>query len=708
MLRPDPKNRPPTAQTANPDESREDPWMGRARSAYQSSTSYVDTNFRKQWEDSIRAFNGLHPTDSKYNSPAFAKRSALYRPKTRSVIRKNEAAAAAAFFSNMDVVSITADDESNKAQLVSAEVMKALLQYRLKKSIPWFLFVMGSIQDAQVVGTPCAHIYWDHRVRASDAPAPVEAEPADEDPENPRQNDLPAGAFTLGGGQEEAPQLTAPVGPELPKPYVDKPVMDLVPIENMRIDPSANWMDPINSSPYVIHLIPMYVMDIEAKMESGEWKRMSTAQIQSAMESSSDSTRTARQKDRDDPQSGENRAYEEIDIVWVQRHIHRDRHDQDWEFYTLSDVAMLTPARKLKDVVFHGKRPYVMGTFIVEAHKAFASGVPQLGKGLQDEANEIVNQRLDNVKFAMNKRWFAKRGKDVDVGALVRNVAGSVTMMDDPTNDVREITTQDVTASAYEEQNRVNLDFDELTGNFNPASLIANGGGQAPARNMALLNQSNGTLVEYGIRAFVETFIQPCLRQMVLLEQEYETDRVILSLAGKNAQLFQRFGIDEVTDEMLMQELSLEVNVGMGATDPAQKLQKFLTGMTSYSNILKTAPPGLNPVEVGKEIFAHLGYRDPTRFFTTDNPQVVQLQEQLQAMGAQLAEANKKLTDKETQQVVGLQKTRETNETKKQVATIQENAANTRAVAIHMRTLLSEHNAREHEQSRPQRPASRA
>lgn len=702
MLRPDPRNHAPTAQTANPDEDNDpDGWLQRARSAFRTSTNYVDSNFRKGWEDSIRAFNNQHPTDSKYTSPAFAKRSQLYRPKTRSVIRKNEAAAAAAFFSNMDIMSIKPEDQSSKAQLASADIMLALMNYRLNKSIPWFMVVQGGIQDAQVTAA-CAHVYWDYRVKKQPPAAAVVVEEAPVDPENPPQPDLPAGAFVM--GEQPAPEAAPAPAPEQepPKPYVDKPVVDLFPIENLRLDPSANWMDPVNSSPYLIHMMPMYVMDIKAKIESEEWLPVSDQLLSSAIDGSPDSTRVARQKDRDDPQAADTRAYTDVDIVWVQRHIHR-RDDEDWQFYTLGDLAMLSEPVLLKEVVFHGRRPFVVGTFILETHKIFPNGVAQIGKGLQDEANEIVNQRLDNVKFAMNKRWFAKRGKDVDVAALVRNVAGSVTMMDDPTNDVREITTPDVTGSAYEEQNRINLDFDELTGNFNPASLIANGGGQAPARNMALLNQSNGTLVEYGIRVFVETFVKPVLRQLMLLEQEYETDRVILSLAGKNAQLFQKFGVDQVTDEMLMQELTLEVDVGMGATDPQQKLGKFLTGMTSYAGIVKQAPPGLNQVEVGKEIFAHLGYRDASRFFTTDNPQVVQLEGQLKEVMGKLAEAEKKLQDKQTAQVVGLTKTRETNQTKVKVAAIQEDAANTRALAIHMRTMMSEANQRDHERTLPRR-----
>src|SRR5712671_3824963 len=83
------------------EEGDEGYWIKRARHAYYSSTDYLDSNYRKSWEDSIRNFNNMHSLDSKYMNPAYAKRSSIFKPKVRSVIRKNEAAAAAAFFSNM-------------------------------------------------------------------------------------------------------------------------------------------------------------------------------------------------------------------------------------------------------------------------------------------------------------------------------------------------------------------------------------------------------------------------------------------------------------------------------------------------------------------------------------------------------------------------------------------------------------------------------
>lgn len=705
-MQPDHKNVAPTAQKKEDGQdtrSSDGDWLRRAQAAFLTSTTYVDTSLRKNWDDSIRAFNNQHPSDSKYLNPAYDKRSHLYRPKLRSVMRKNEAVAAAAFFSNIDVVDITPTDQSNKLEVASSEIMKQLLQYRLTKSIPWFQIALGGLQDAQNIGVVCAHIYWDYKTKPQVEAAEIEIKPMEaSDEEYPKQAELPEGTLIadetnkLTSTQAEAAQsvdVKAVVGP---KPISDKPVIKLIPVENLRVDPSCAWEDPVNSSPYVIELIPMYAMDIKTKMTSGEWRKYGDGMLRAAGETQPDSTRSARVKDRADQYDSTGKELMDYEIVWVQRHIHR-RDDEDWEFYTLGDVAMLTTPRSLSETVFHGKRPYVMGCCVLETHKPYPSSIPQLGRGLADEANEIANQRIDNIKFVLNKKYFIKRGKDVDIGGLVRNVPGGVVSMDDPINDVREITWPDVTSSAYEEQGRIDNDMAELLGNFNSAQVMADHGIQGPARNMAILSQSAGTLVEYLLRTYVETFVQPVLRQLIALEQSYETDQVILAIAAKKANLLQKYGIDQVTDELLEQELTLTVNVGMGATDPGLKLQKFVTAMNSYVSMAAKPVPGLNLQEVGKEIFGHLGYSDGTRFFTSDNPQVAQLQQQLQQAQQIIQQLQAKANDKMAAHQVKIATTQHNNETKLQAVHIHEDNENMRNAVTHSRALVEAQNQRKHE-----------
>lgn len=544
-----------------------------AREAYTASTTFFDASIRGQIEGNLRQFQGIHPNGSKYHSDTYRARSRLFRPKTRTTIRKNEATAAEALFSTTDVVSVKPNDESNEIQQISAEVMQELLAHRLKKSIPWFLTAIGAYQDAQTVGVCISHQDW-----VFDA-----------------------------------------------KRKIDKPVIELLPIENVRIDPGANWADPINSSPYIIRMIPMYVKDVRARMTriddktgAPKWLPVADSVILSAMNGYSDTTRMTRERGRTDSKE-QSQAIRDFAIVWVHQNI-VEVDGEDVIFYTLGTLSMLSQPVPLRDVYFHGKRPFVMGCCILETHKTYPGGVAEISKDVQAEINEIANQRIDNVKFAMNKRYFVKRSKQVDIRSLTRNVPGSVTMLTD-LDDVKVQETNDVTSSSYQEQDRLNSDFDDVAGTFSQSSVASNRKLNETVGGMNLLTTNANQVSSYQLRTFVETWVEPVLEQLVLLEQHYETDIALLAMAGKNAGLMQKFGTDEVTDELLMQELTTRVNVGIGSTNPQDQINSFMLGMTNLRNILADGlleKYGMNVQEVIKELFGKLGYADGSRFFNIE------------------------------------------------------------------------------------------
>ena len=617
-------------------------WTQRAKDAKRFATTYVDSNYRRLWEDSIRAFNNQHAGSSKYNSETFRKRSNIYRPKTRTVIRKNEAAAAAAFFSNLDLIDVQPLNGKDKAQMISAAITKELLQYRLRKTIPWFHVVLGGIQDAQVQGTAAAHVYWKFSTRKDRNGNLVKAD--------------------------------------------DKPCVDLIPIENLLIDPSAHWYDPINTSPYVIHQIPMYYGEVKERMsrpdpKGRKWKFYDEATFRN-MENPDDSTRQARMGTQEDP-TGKRRDISDYDIVWIDRHIHRWR-GNDYEFYTINSEHLLTEPELLENTVFHGKRPYVMGVSILETHKPMPSSVPKLVEGLQAEANEVANQRLDNVKFVLNKRWFAKRGKNVDLPSLVRNVPGGITLLDDPEGDVKEVTWQDVTSSAYKEQELLNADFDDLAGNFSPNAVKQQRTPRESEGTMMQLAAPSNLLTEYMLKTYVDTFITPIIRQLVLLEQHYETDQVILALAGEQAEIYQKYGVNEVTDEMLDNELTVDVNVGMGATDPVSRLQRFAFAVSTFQRLALKPPPGVNLEEIWKEIMALSGYKNGDRFSTNVDPDKANAQKTIMALNQKLQQLQLKLHDRHESNAVKLQTAREKNATALTTTSMKHKHENTRLYAEHL------------------------
>jgi hypothetical protein len=432
----------------------------------------------------------------------------------------------------------------------------------------------------------------------------------------------------------------------------DKPCVELIPIENIRFDPGADWLDVVNSTPYLIRMVPMYVSDVKAMMATTDrktgqpkWKNLSDGEIRQAM-SDFDSIRQQRENRREDPKAENNAPLQEFEIVWCHENFIR-LDGEDVVYWTMGTQHMLTEPTPLADVYFTGERPIVIGNATIEAHRAVPDSLVQLGSQLQREANDVVNQRLDNVKLVLNKRWKAKRGKNVDVPSLHKNMAGSVTMMDS-LDDVEEINWPDVTSSAYQEQDRINVDYDELVGNFSGSSVMTNRQLNETVGGMSLLNGGASQLTEYMLRTFVETWVEPTLRQLVKLEQQYETDMVILGLAGEKAQMLQKYGIQPDLDKMLNQDLTVRVNVGMGATDPHTKLQKFTLAVKTYAEAVQMIPDS-DREAVRKEIFGLAGYRDGGRFFQEqDSPQSAKISE-MEGMVKQLDGVVQKLTQENEQ-----------------------------------------------------------
>jgi hypothetical protein len=594
-------------------------WEKLARDAYRSSTSYIDNNYRKKWDNGIRMFNNMHPKDSKYNSESYRYRSKIFRPKTRSVARKHEATAASAFFSNLDVVSVSPTDMDSPQQAASSFLHKELIQYRLTKTIPWFVTLIGAFQDTIKTGVCVSFQYWKYKSRKT-----MEERQAD-------YNGIP---ITVNVPVEEIIE--------------DEPCIELIPVENYRFSPSAKWYDAANTSPYNIIIFPMEIIKIKQRMESEDsagrkWKKYNDQDIRNSIQNYYDSTESERIQNR---QSGRDKLegpLKDYETAFVHLNI-VEKLDGKYVYYTLGPDRLLSEPEPLQEVFLHGKIPICVGFSIIETHNPMPSGLASLGEPLQREVNEIANSRADNVRLVLNKRWFVRRNASIDTDSLMKNVPGGVTMVSNVDSDIKEVTWNDVTNSSYQEQDRLNVDIDELLGNFASSSVMTNRKLNETVGGMQIMAQGANALTEYTIRTFVETWVEPVLRQLILLEQEYETDERIMQIASGKAKLMERFGISEVTDDILRQELHLTINVGMGATDPQTRMQKFVGAIQTYLALAQQLPPDTNINEVRNELFGLAGYKDSMRFFTGQvDPRIVQMTQQMQQMQAQLQQVTQQL-----------------------------------------------------------------
>ena len=125
-----------------------------------------------------------------------------------------------AAFSNREIVTVEPGNPNDLMSVASAAAMKEVLEYRLTKTIPTFEIYCGGVQDAQVTGQVCSYQYWEYEQ-------------------------------TKDGVKKK-----------------DKPCIELRPIENIRFDAGASWLDPVNTSPYFADIIPMYVCDVQSMMKN--------------------------------------------------------------------------------------------------------------------------------------------------------------------------------------------------------------------------------------------------------------------------------------------------------------------------------------------------------------------------------------------------------------------------------------------------------
>lgn len=564
-------------------------WLKRARSSFQSSTDWYEVAVRRRMEDNMRLFNSTHTRGSRYNEDAYQKRSRLFRPKTRSGVRKIEAATAAAFFATQDAVMCQPPNGADKMQRLAADAHAELLNYRLQNDIPWFVTCIGAMQDAAKQGVVISKQAWNFKETM--------------DAYEEEQTDAMTGE-SLGSRMTYERRVVA-----------DHPDICLKPVENIRFSPAADWRNPLQTSPFLIEMEPFYAGDILTKAKDGSqgpfdvaWRQLDMGTIRSALKQNFDPVRQAREGNRED-RYDDTSAIQEHDIVWV-HHNYMRIDGQDWYYATLGTEVMLSDVVPLEETTPLKERPYVLGVSTIETHKPYPAGLVELGRPLQEEVNDITNLRIDNIRHIISPRYFIKRGTSVDVRSLLRNIAGGVTAMEDPKNDVNIRQIADTTSSSFQEQDRLSVEFDELVGTTSQSGIAANQNINERVGNVQMMNENSNQLTEMTIRTFSETWVEPVLQQVMELERTLESDPVVMTIVG------QRMGVPaEAIFRMMEMPVKVTVNVGFGATNPQRRLQKVGMAFQTLAQIKPDMIQKADDLEVATEVLGAVGYKSAERFF---------------------------------------------------------------------------------------------
>lgn len=586
--------------------------MALARQSYITADEYFNASHRTRLIDAMARFNSEHPKGSKYWSPAFERRSRLFRPKTRSTIRRREAAACIALFGSSDIVNVQATSGEAEAAF-DVRMQQELLNYRLQEDDRWYRVIVGAVQDADRQGFVIGKTFWDY---------------------------------------EEASRYYDEMHPDLgPLKRVDRvaitdrPGYSLIPVERFRFSPAADWMDVVNTSPFLVEVIPTFVCDVRRYQNNPrarlKYRHLSDSQLMSGGHSSEwDAIRMQRERNRVNryERSSDPSDYA---VCWIHRNIVRIE-GEDYIFDSIGTTTMLSNVIPLSEFDPRGIRPYVIGGTMFESHNPFNVGTATLMAGIQDEINDVSNLSIDANKMSTAGRMFIKRNTGLDLHALARFSPGSVVEMDNPQQDVKWDRSPEAPQGMAREHQVLATELDDLIGNFNQSSVSNNPQNRQIGQTvggMEMISASADQMTEYDLHTLCKTFVVKMLGQILMLEKRWETDANIASIIGARlAQDARAFW------KALKTESKVLVNVGFGATNPQKRMERITGAMQTTMGMFPTAVYQSDQAEILKEIWSAAGFDNASRFFPflgdagkpDKNPKIAALQQQVQTLTMKL------------------------------------------------------------------------
>ena len=567
--------------------------------ADQQALQYVTQVNRQSWERGYKAYHQEHFEGSKYRSTDYNNRSRLFVPKTRTAVRKDMAATAASLFGSMDAVNCGPGDEADPMQRGAAAVLKELVNYRTdrkssKASIPWFHVAMGSRQTSLITGICLSKQYWKLELRRS-------GEEEFEDDED---------------GETKLRDVW--------EPYIDRPESELFPPENFVIDPAADWRNPAQDAAYIILKYPMRIDEIRRRQKDprNPWLALSESTLISAGEGAQAAAETLRRaREQGIDRFDKTQTTRHFDIIWVWETYIRTA-GEDWTFVSIGDKHMLTKPKPVGEVYpeQHGERPLALGYGSLEAFRIFPMSNVESWQMLQQETNDIRNLTLDALKQNIMPVSKVVRGRNVDLDQLKRRGQGTSILVTKP-EDVTWEKIPDMSQGAVAMNQKLDIEFDDLSGQQNYGTVADNNALGRTLGGLKLAAGAANAVQEFDVRIWIETWCEVVLAQIVRLEQYYESDPIILGICGSRAKLHTKYGINEISDELLENNVTITVNVGLGAGDPQQRLQKFQSAVQVALPLIMQAPAfqrgekEIDDEAVMDEVFGAAGYRDGGKRF---------------------------------------------------------------------------------------------
>jgi len=264
-----------------------------------------------------------------------------------------------------------------------------------------------------------------------------------------------------------------------------------------------------------------------------------------------------------------------------------------WDRENIYTIGARREILKKEKNPFGGLLPFIMARYVPVQHELYGIGIPEIAESLQEELNDVRNQRMDNVNLIINRMFIANKYADIDFDSLV-SYPGNVILASD-VNAIKDLTTPDVTQSAYKEEEIIKSDIDTATGEY-PYDAGAPPMRRETATGIVKLQQASNIRFDTVVKMLEFTVLRSIAKTFLWLDYHFLEPEEFARIVGKeeyakrNGDAFYQQDITEILKQYNFQP--------MGSSITAVKEVRTQQMMQAYQ--LFNQDPYINQLELRK------------------------------------------------------------------------------------------------------------
>lgn len=574
---------------------------------FEGSGTGAQTSLKDVIEDNRRRYR-MQPS-AEDNKRKTRNLSSLTSPKSRAIVDGIADAFLSEYHQEKDSISYTARRPGNIGSDLQARWLTEIFTYRCQNTFPFYEWHTQSITAGLVDGLEAAMVSWKHEFYTE------EKEPTLLIP-GPMGQPVPA-------SPEQAAIAEMQGVPVQVVPNVEKCVVadtfwidGLVPGETVFWDPKVPYLD-VNLGGFCCAVVYKSLTECVWYAQNGLFDKARPEDMEQYRKPSFERTFSDDYKTFGDPQTIDIKDINRIPVWAFFR-----KNGFKWEVqFSMDGKQLLSDWKCVNKTFFNGRKvnrlPVVVGKSKTALYESTGIGTPYLIASHEDEWSRNRNDIQDAARLALMQKWRITRGADVNIDDVLNRPA----FYADP-GDIERVDTRVDLISAQRGNDQIDSEIIQLA----PTTISQRGRSVAPKGTnqtlgaVQLMDMDSNSKKNNQMRMRNETFLKPVLSLIAELIFAYESDEMIVRIAGQKAGMQvpmspQPQGPPMVDFSALDFPVNVQINAGMGHVAPYQKGNMLM----QIADWRKSHNVPTNMGEIAAELNALAGF-DPEAF-TAPPPQ---------------------------------------------------------------------------------------